>query len=93
MIDSYKNVEELLLATDPHLPVYCIYPHVYQESTKRFLDGFPGRVLFAVKANNHPGILKQLFAAGVSVVVMGDDGQLGRFNAFVDTVSPPEFVR
>ena len=64
-MDVYDNVENLLLATDPHLPVYCIYPHVYRESTQHFLDGFPGRVLFAVKANNHPKVLTQLFAAGV----------------------------
>jgi len=64
-MDVYDNVEDLLLATDPHLPVYCIYPHVYRESTQHFLDGFPGRVLFAVKANNHPKVLTQLFAAGV----------------------------
>jgi len=64
-MDVYENVENLLLATDPHLPVYCIYPHVYRESTQHFLEGFPGRVLFAVKANNHPKILAQLFAAGV----------------------------
>ncbi len=65
MTDAYHNVEELLLATDPQMPVYCIYPHVYRESTRHFLDGFPGRVLFAVKANNHPKVLAQLFAAGV----------------------------
>jgi len=64
-MDVYDNVENLLLAADPHLPVYCVYPHVYRESTRHFLDGFPGRVLFAVKANNHPKILTQLFAAGV----------------------------
>ena len=65
MTNTYHNVEELLLATDPQMPVYCIYPHVYQKSTRHFLDGFPGRVLFAVKANNHPKVLAQLFAAGV----------------------------
>jgi ornithine decarboxylase len=63
--DAYHNVEDLLLATDPQMPVYCIYPHVYRESTRHFLDGFPGRVLFAVKANNHPKVLAQLFSAGV----------------------------
>ena len=65
MTDAYHNVEELLLATDPQMPVYCIYPHVYRKSTRHFLDGFPGRVLFAVKANNHPKVLAQLFSAGV----------------------------
>jgi ornithine decarboxylase len=65
MTSAYGNVEDLLLAIDPHLPVYCIYPHVYRESTQHFLDGFPGRVLFAVKANNHPDVLSQIFAGGV----------------------------
>jgi len=65
LIKSFRNIEELLIANDPHLPVYCIYPHVYRESTKHFLDGFPGRVLFAVKANDHPEVLQQLCAAGV----------------------------
>ena len=47
MTSIYDNVEDLLAATDPLLPVYCIYPHVYRESTKHFLNGFPGRVLSA----------------------------------------------
>jgi ornithine decarboxylase len=62
---TYKSVQELLLDRDPQSPVYCVYPHVYRDSTRRFLDGFPGRVLYAVKANNHPAVLKEIFDAGV----------------------------
>jgi ornithine decarboxylase len=62
---TYKNVQELLLDRDPQSPVYCVYPHVYRESTRHFLDGFPGRVLYAVKANNHPAVLKEIFDGGV----------------------------
>ena len=65
MTDVYPNVEDLLLATDPQLAVYCVYPHVYWKSTRHFLDGFPGRVLYAVKANNHPDVVKQIYDAGV----------------------------
>jgi ornithine decarboxylase len=65
MSDEYQSVEELLLATNPQAPVYCVYPHVYQESTRHFLDGFSGRVLYAVKANNHPLVIEQLYTAGV----------------------------
>ncbi len=65
MNTKYPTVEDLLLASDPNLPVFCVYPHVYQETTRHFLDGFPGRVLYAVKANNHPEVIKQLFDAGV----------------------------
>ena len=65
MSADYQTVEDLLLATDPQVPVYCVYPHIYQTSTRHFLDGFPGRVLYAVKANNHPLVIRQLYAAGV----------------------------
>lgn len=65
MMEVYENVQKLLLAHNPNLPVYCVYPHVYRESTRHFLHGFPGRVLYAVKANNHPAVLKEIFDAGV----------------------------
>ena len=65
MSDEYETVEDLLATKDPQSPVYCVYPHVYQKSTKHFLDGFPGRVLYAVKANNHPAVIKQIYDAGV----------------------------
>ncbi len=65
MSTEFPTVEDLLLATNPQLPVFCVYPHVYQETTRHFLNGFPGRVLYAVKANNHPEVIKQLFDAGV----------------------------
>lgn len=65
MTASYRSVEELLRKTQPQTPVYCVYPHVYQQSTRHFLDGFSGRVLFAVKSNNHPVVLKLLHKFGI----------------------------
>lgn len=65
MSTEYQSIEDLLLSTNPQSPVYCVYPHVYQKTTRHFLDGFPGRVLYAVKANNHPLVIEQLYAAGV----------------------------
>lgn len=65
MTAEYQTVEDLLLATNPQSPVYCVYSHVYQKSTRHFLSGFPGRVLYAVKANNHPLVIEQLYNAGV----------------------------
>ncbi len=62
---SYRSVEELLRQTQPQTPVYCVYPHIYKQSTRHFVDGFPGRVLFAVKSNNHPVVLKLLHKFGI----------------------------
>jgi len=63
--DSFSDVISLLRAEQPKNPVYCIYPHVYGEIATEFLEGFPGRVLYAVKANPNPTILKLLIDSGV----------------------------
>ena len=64
--EEYADGGSLLRAECPKEPVYCIFPHVYQETAREFLDGFPGRVLYAVKANSDPTVLKLLVDAGVS---------------------------
>ena len=63
--ESISDVESLLRTECPKHPVYCIYPHVYREIAAEFLAGFPGRVLYAVKANPEPTILKLLIDSGV----------------------------
>ncbi len=62
---GFENVGEMLRAWQPVEPVYCIYPHIYRETTKAFLRGFPGRVLYAVKANDDPEVIRILNQAGV----------------------------
>ena len=63
--EEFADVGSLLRTMRPKDPVYCIYPQVYSEITTEFLKGFPGRVLYAVKANPNPTILGLLLAAGV----------------------------
>ena len=63
--ESFTDVRNLLQTECPRNPVYCIYPHVYDEIAKEFLSGFPGRVLYAVKSNPNPVILGLLSEAGV----------------------------
>ena len=65
-MQSYTDVSQMLRALTPDNPVYCIYPQVYQATARRFLAGFPGRVLYAVKANNDPLVMQALLDAGVS---------------------------
>jgi ornithine decarboxylase len=66
MPDKFKNVSEMLASLQPVDPVYCVYPHVYRETTEEFLSGFPGRVLYAIKANNDPKVLRALVDAGIT---------------------------
>jgi len=63
--EKFSDVGSLLRTERPENPVYCIFPHVYRETAREFLEGFPGRVLYAVKANADPTVLKLLSDAGV----------------------------
>jgi ornithine decarboxylase len=62
---QYPSVSDMLRDWRPREPVYCIHPHVYRETVRAFLRGFPGRVLYAVKANDDPDVVQILHRSGV----------------------------
>ncbi len=62
---AFPSVPEMLASLRPRQPVYCIFPEKYRNTAREFLEGFPGRVLYAVKVNDDPRVLKLLFEAGV----------------------------
>jgi ornithine decarboxylase len=49
----------------PEMPVYCLRPTTIATMAKRFLKSFPGEVMYAVKTNPDPRVLKYLARAGV----------------------------
>lgn len=55
----------MLAALEPITPVYCVHPDRYRAAARQFIEGFPGRVLYAVKANNEPAVLRALIDAGI----------------------------
>jgi len=61
----YSTVAEMLRATEPRRPVYCVYPDLYRAAAAEFVNSFSGRVLYAVKANDHPEIIRLLVEGGV----------------------------
>ena len=62
---NYRDIVDLLRREDPHVPIYCIYRSLYRETSRQLVEGFPGRVLYAVKANNHPDIIRLLHDSGI----------------------------
>ena len=46
-------------------PLYVLYPHKIAAAARSFLTGFPGEVLYAVKANPNPAVLQMLWSEGV----------------------------
>jgi ornithine decarboxylase len=65
-LEHYSSVESLLSKLKPANPVYCIYPHVYAQAARNFISGFPGRVLYAVKACSNPAVLRILAESGIA---------------------------
>jgi len=62
---QFPDVRSMVAALKPSYPVYCLRPHVLRRTAQRFLDLFPGRVLYAVKCNPHPRVLQALYDAGI----------------------------
>jgi len=62
---SYADARAVAEALTPSYPVYCLAPKALEQSARRFLEDFPGRVLYAVKCNPHPRVLKALYDAGI----------------------------
>jgi ornithine decarboxylase len=62
----FKDAEELITALCPDIPVLLQRPHAARRAARYFLDQFPGKSLYAVKANPSPELLKLLWAEGVT---------------------------
>ena len=62
----WANPSELLRTQQPENPIMFFAPTVLQATAKRFLDGFPGLVTYAVKSNPDEMVIQNLVAAGVT---------------------------
>ena len=65
-MQKFKSVDELVNQLKPTDPVYCIRIKSIQLASKFFQNKFPGKVLYAVKTNSHPIVLKALLESGIS---------------------------
>lgn len=64
-LPNFASVEDLLRRKKPTQPFYCIHPRIYRTAAAEFVAGFPGRVLYAVKANDHPQTIQLLVEGGI----------------------------
>ncbi len=62
---KFKTVDELINVIKPSDPVYCIRTNSIRIATKVFLQNFPGKILYAVKTNPHPFVVKTLIQSGI----------------------------
>ena len=59
------RVDAVIAAERPSEPLYCLRPAVITAAARRFVDGFPGDVLYAVKCNPEPAVLRAAWEGGV----------------------------
>jgi len=64
-LPRYATAAKAIESLKPSEPLYLVRPKKFAAAAKQFLDGFPGDVLYAVKANPHPIVVDQLWKAGV----------------------------
>ena len=64
-MQKFKTVEELVNQLKPEKPVYCIRKNSIKSAVKYFLKNFPGKILYAIKTNPHPLIIKNIIESGI----------------------------
>ena len=65
-MEKFKSVDELIKQLKPTEPVYCIRRKSIKISSKYFKDKFPGKILYAVKTNPNPIVLKTIIESGIN---------------------------
>ncbi len=63
---SHHNALGLASSLRPVQPVTLIRPHAARRAARFFVEKFPGRSLYAVKANPSPDLLKVLWESGIT---------------------------
>ncbi len=59
------TVDEVVAADRPEEPIHCLRPETIADTAHRFIQGFPGDTLYAVKCNPDPAVLRALWDGGV----------------------------
>ncbi|MGF7205562.1 ornithine decarboxylase [Skermanella aerolata] len=58
-------VDNLIETMRPADPVHCLRPAVLSATAARFVASFPGDVLYAVKCNPEPAVMRALYEGGI----------------------------
>ena len=84
-MQKFKSVEELVNQLKPEKPVYCIRKNSIKLAVKFFLNKFPGKVLYAVKTNPHPEVIKTILESGIEQFDVASIEEIKNIRAFSKT--------
>lgn len=63
---GYASVPDMVGNLRPTVPVHCLRPEVITEMSRWFVENFPGEVMFAVKTNPDPEVIRIIARAGIT---------------------------
>ncbi len=98
---KFKSVEELVNQLKPEKPVYCIRKNSVTKASKFFQENFPGDILYAVKTNPHPEVIRTLIDSGINqfdIASIEEIKQVRKFTStakcsYMHTVKSPESIK
>jgi ornithine decarboxylase len=82
---NYNSAADYLKTEQPSDPVICHRPHAAVRSARWFLTHFPGKVLYAVKANSSPTVLNSLYESGITHFDVSSPEEIALLSDFPDT--------
>jgi ornithine decarboxylase len=100
-MQKFKSVEELINQLKPEKPVYCIRKKSVLAASNFLQKNFPGEILYAVKTNPHPVVIKTLIESGINqfdVASVEEIKQVRKFSSsakcsFMHTIKSPESIK
>ena len=90
-MQKFKSVEDLVNQLRPDKPVYCIRKKSILSASKFIQKKFPGKVLYAVKTNPHPEVIKTLLKSGINQFDVASVKEIKAIRKF-DQVSKCSFM-
>ncbi|NHK29093.1 type III PLP-dependent enzyme [Parvularcula flava] len=64
-MDKYSTAVDLARDITPSSPVFCLRPHAARAAARWFVEHFPGKSFYAVKANPSPWLIEALVEGGI----------------------------
>ena len=65
-MQKFKTVDDIVSQLKPERPIYCIRKKSIRIASRTFQNKFPGTILYAVKTNPHPEVLKTIIQSGIN---------------------------
>jgi ornithine decarboxylase len=82
-LHEFPDALAVVRALSPDEPITLLRPHAASRAARFFAEKFPGKSLYAVKANPSPALLETLWAAGITHYDVASLGEVRLVHKFL----------